>query len=456
MSTNSIVITNPYTDEALGEVPAASREDVNTAVAAARSAYLSQRKQTIFDRYQFLMEAAAAIRAHKEQLAQLLTAEIGKPIKESLIEVERAYSATVFSAEESKRLYGETIYCDVQPGLPKKTAFVLPKPLGVIGVILPFNFPLLHVAQKVCPAFAAGNSVVIKPAPEAPLTVMEIAEIFKDAGISDGLFQVCNGGNEVGQWLVESDVNGISFTGSIEAGKEVTKHAGLKKLILELGGNDPLVVMDDGDLEGAARTAVDQGFGTNGQRCTAVKRLFVQEQVLDGFLDVLIGMTNQLQIGNPADPHTDIGPLIHCQAAEEIHRRIDDAVRAGAKIIHGGKREGSTITPTILLDVPAECELVAKETFGPVLPVFRFREIDEALKIINATPYGLQSGIYSNRLDVIQYFAEEAEVGAVAVNAGPGFRVELIPFGGVKESGLGREGIKYIVREMSELKTVVL
>jgi len=448
-------VYNPYTGEIIEKVHLGTEEDAKNAVASSKRACEKSRELTPHDRYEILISIYEQIEERKEELAELITRENGKPIKNSRTEVERALQTILFSAEEAKRLNGESLPADVTPVKTNKKTFTVPEPLGVIGAITPFNYPLNLVAHKVGPAIAAGNSVVLKPAPQTPLTAHEFGKMFVEAGAPDGLLNIVNGDEAVGNALVESDVEMISFTGSVKTGEKVASNSGMKKLSLELGGNGPLIIMDDADIEAAVETAVDASFGTAGQRCTAAKRILLHDTVADEFISEFVKRTKRLEIGDPLDEKTDVGPLISEEAAIDIEKRVAKTIEDGADLLLGGEREEAVYWPTILDNVPEDTHMVRTETFGPTAPIIRIDSLKEGVEVSNSTPYGLQAGVYTESLFNMKYATENLQSGAVIINESPGFRIETLPFGGTKKSGLGREGVKYAIEEMTEPKTVV-
>lgn len=446
---------NPFNGDKAGEVPKDSVEDVGKAVESALSAKKKAFNTTPYERYTILRDLAEEVRSKKREYARTISTESGKPIGEGLGEVGRAYHTFMLSAEFSRMIEGETIPIQVTECVSKKRAYTVREPVGTVGAITPFNFPLALVAHKVGPALAAGNTVVLKPAPQTPLSAMMMAEDFGSCGLPPGFLNVVNGDVETGEALVKSEVDMITFTGSVEAGQSITRNAGIKKIGLELGGNDPLIVMDDADVEEAASIAVDGAFGNAGQRCTSIKRLLLSNEIADDFIKIFISKTQKLVVGDPLEEKTDVGSVISEDAARMIIGRVEKAVEDGAKILLGGKKMGAVVEPTILDMVSPESMLVRKETFGPLAPIMRFDTIEEAVELSNSTEYGLQAGVYTNSIRNMDYFSDNLDVGAVIINGPPGFRVESIPFGGVKKSGVGREGVKYAIEEMTRIKTTV-
>ena len=329
-------------------------------------------------------------------------------------------------------------------------------PLGVIAAVTPFNFPLNIPSHKIGPALASGNALILKPSPRSPLSTGELVQLFFQAGLPRDLLQVVQGGPEISRDLVEGPVNAVSFTGSSASGQEVGRWAAGKKITMELGGSDPVVVMQDADLDAAAQAITSHRFGSSGQRCTSSKRALIHEAVYDEMKRLLAARVSRLKTGDPRDENTDIGPLIDEETAEQLSQHLTSAVKLGAVIVTGGRREGNLFFPTVIEKVPHGHPLVREEILGPVLPLVKFTDFDEAVKLVNSTPYGLQSAIFTNNLDLIKKAFEEFETGALVVNEGTGLRVEPIPFGGVKASGIGREGIRYAMEEFTTLKTLIL
>ena len=452
---SKIKVLNPYTGKLVGNARKSSKSDILKAVKKAKEAFRLN-KLSPYKRQQIFKDTCSLMVKNKEEIAELITKETGKPINESRGEVDRAVFVISQCAEETMRIIGEVLPCGVTSSEIDKQAIATRRPLGVIAAITPFNYPLNVAAHKIGPALAAGNSVVLKPSPLACLTPVKLKEIMVAAGLPEDMFIIVNGYKEEAEALAASEVRMVTFTGSVSGGKNVARAAGIKKLSLELGGNSALIVFDDGDIPSAVKTCIDQRFRTAGQRCTAIKRLFVHKKIYDKFISLLIKETKKLDSRDPMEPGCDIGPLVTEAAAVLVEQRIKDAVKKGAKILNGGARKGSFISPTILGNVPENCDLVCEETFGPVLPVFGFEGLEEVITKVNSTKYGLQAGVYTNKMDVIKRLSKELEVGALIVNDGPGFRVESIPFGGVKESGIGREGVRYAIHEMTELVTLVM
>ncbi|MBN1555741.1 MAG: aldehyde dehydrogenase family protein [Phycisphaerae bacterium] len=448
-----IEVLNPYNDEVIGTVPVATDAEIQEAVKRSANA-VEEDHWTPYDRWELLQAVMRRIRGDQEAFARLICRETGKPIRDSRVEVERTCATLAWSGEEALRLDGVIHSCGVTPARIQKHAHVMRFPVGVVAAITPFNFPMNIPSHKIGPALAGGNAVIVKPSPRAPLTTQKLVEIFTECGAGDRV-QILHGEAKVVETLCRSDVNLVTFTGSTHVGNQIAEWAAGRKICMELGGNDPIIVMDDADLPAAVDTIVAHRFGSSGQRCTSCKRVLAQEGIYDKLKTLLLGKIRSLVVGDPAQEATDVGPLICLRTAEEILRRLDQAVAEGANVLCGGTREGKTIFPTLVENVPPRAALLCEETFGPVLPLIRFSTLNEAVTIVNAQTYGLQSAIFTNRQDVIQSAFRKLQVGALIVNGGTGFRIEPIPFGGVKASGFGREGVRYAVDEFTILKTLV-
>lgn len=450
-----INVFNPFNQEIIDTVPSATVQHVRQAVAAAADYDFSL---TAWERYEILHSFCALLKKHEDQFIELISKESGKPIKESIAEVNRSYQTFLISAEEAKRINGEILPVDAVKGLPKRLAFILREPVGVVAAITPFNYPLNLVAHKVGPAIAANNAVILKPSSLTPLTALKMAELLLQAGLPPKMLHVITGkSSEIGDEIVTNPlVRKITFTGSVPVGKAICGKIGMKKVCMELGGNDPLIVLKDANIEEAVSCAVVGAFGNNGQRCTSIKRIIIEESIADQFIERFVERTAKLKVGNQMDPSTDIGPLITEKNAKEIEGKVSSAISNGAKLIYGGKRVDSLYWPSILDFVSPKSRIVVEETFGPVAPFIRVKNFDEAIAVANSTAYGLQCGIFTNDLKHAVEAARNIRAGAVIINDGPGFRAEHLPFGGVKDSGIGREGIKYAIEDMTQLKTIIL
>jgi aldehyde dehydrogenase (NAD+) len=450
-------VHNPYTGAIVGTVPKATAEEVRLALSAARA---FRSRLTRHDRYRICYRTAEIIRARIEEISDLITAECGICKKDSLYEVGRACDVFVFAGNAALVDDGQIFSCDLTPHGKQRKVYTLREPLqGVIAAITPFNHPLNQVAHKVAPSIATNNRMVLKPTEKTPLTALLLADILYEAGLPPEMFSVVTGEpKEVADELITSpDVDLITFTGGVAVGKYIAAKAVYKRQVLELGGNDPLIVMEDADIEEAATLAAAGSYKNSGQRCTAIKRMLVQESVADRFVESLLAKTRAIRYGDPMDPVTDMGTVIDEAAARSFEDRVDDAVARGAKLLYGNIRKGALYSPTVLDQVKPEMPVVKYETFGPVSPVIRFRTIDEAITVANSTDYGLSSSVCTNRLDYITRLVSELNVGTVNVREVPGYRLELTPFGGIKDSGLGyKEGVQEAMKSFTHLKTYSL
>jgi acyl-CoA reductase-like NAD-dependent aldehyde dehydrogenase len=453
---SSYKIINPYSNETIAEITYTSREQAFKALELVTKGRKAQLAMVPFERGQILSKLAQLMKRDKEKIADQITKEMGKTINDSYVEMDRAIATITLSAEECTRINGEVMHSDAFAPKRDKRGMTEHFPLGVILAITPFNFPINLSAHKIGPAFAAGNTILFKPGPQNYLSAKLLTELCYEAGMTDEMFQLINPDIPVMTELTKDDrIHCVSFTGGVVAAKAISQNAGMKKLLFELGGNDPLIVMPDGDIDLAVKTAINQRFGTAGQRCTACKKLYIHESVYEVFKTKLVSESQKLIIGDPLKKDTFVGPVVNSRSADEIMRRLDQAIKSGAKVLLGNNRNGNIIHPTILENVPESCDLVSDETFGPVMPLNKFTSIDQVIETLSHSSFGLQAGVFTHDLRVIKKLFKELEVGALAVNDGPGFRAEHFPFGGMKLSGLGREGVAYAIREMSAIKTLI-
>jgi aldehyde dehydrogenase (NAD+) len=443
----------PYTGDVIATVPKATVDDVRRAIATAR-AYRA--RLTRYERYRILMKAGEIIASRRDEIARTITLESGLCLKDTLYEVGRASDVLLFAANQALVDDGQVFSCDLTPHGKSRKVYTLREPLqGVITAITPFNHPLNQVIHKVAPAVATNNRVVLKPSEKTPLAAYLLADILYEAGLPPPMLSVVTGDpREIAdELLTHSDVDLVTFTGGVAIGKYIAGKAVYKRQVLELGGNDPLIVLDDADLDEAATLAASGSYKNSGQRCTAVKRMLVHEAVADGFVERLVQKTRAVRFGDPLDPATDMGTVIDEAAAIEFERRVDEAVAAGARLLVGNERRGALYSPTVLDRVDPALTLVREETFGPVSPVIRFGSLDEAIAIANSTAYGLSSAVCTNRLDAITRCVAELNVGTVNVREVPGYRLELTPFGGIKDSGLGyKEGVLEAMKSFTNTK----
>jgi len=452
-----IEVRNPYTRDVVGTVPKATIEDIRRAFSIAK-AY--RPKLTRYERYEIMHKAAAIIRSRTDEISDLITAESGLCKKDTLYEVGRACDVFVFAGNAALQDDGQVFSCDLTPHGKSRKVYTLREPLlGVITAITPFNHPLNQVAHKIAPSIATNNRMVLKPTEKTPLTALLLADILYEAGLPPPMLSVVTGDpREIAdELLTHPDVDLVTFTGGVPIGKYIAAKAVYKRQVLELGGNDPIIVMEDADLDEAALLAASGSYKNSGQRCTAVKRMLVQEGVADAFVERLLARTRAWKYGNPADPAMDMGTVIDEAAARSFEERVNDATAQGAKLLVGNQREGALYSPTVIDHVRPEMNVVHTETFGPVSPVIRFRGIDDAIRIANGTAYGLSSAVCTNRLDYITRFVSELNVGSVNVREVPGYRLELTPFGGIKDSGLGyKEGVQEAMKSFTNTKTYSL
>jgi len=450
-------VRNPYTGALVGTVPRATVDDVRRAFAIAR-AY----KPTLsrYQRYDICKRAAELIRSRTETISDLITAECGIGKKDSRYEVGRACDVFTFAGNAALQDDGQVFSCDLTPHGKSRKVYTLREPLlGVISAITPFNHPLNQVAHKVAPSIATNNRMVLKPTEKTPLSAILLADILYEAGLPPEMFQVITGDpREIAdEMLVNPDIDLVTFTGGVPVGKYIAAKAVYKRQVLELGGNDPIIVMEDADLDEASALAAAGSYKNSGQRCTAVKRMLVHEKVADAFVDLLLARTKAWSYGDPMDDALEMGTVIDEAAAKGFEARVNDALAGGAKLLAGNVRRGAVYPPTVLDHVDPTMNVVATETFGPVSPVIRFRDIAHAIAISNGTPYGLSSAVCTNRLDYVTRFVRELNVGTVNVREVPGYRLELTPFGGIKDSGLGyKEGVQEAMKSFTNVKTYSL
>lgn len=450
-----IEVLNPYNNQVVGTVPAGRPEHVREAFAKAR-AY--RPKLTRFERQRILQNTAEMLRDRKDDFARLITAESGLCWKDSLYEASRAYDVWSFAAQLVIKDDGEIYSCDISPNGKNRKIFTMRTPLlGVISAITPFNHPLNMVSHKLAPAIATNNRVVLKPTELTPLTALALADVLYEAGLPPEMLSVVTGNpRTMGDAMItDPDCDLVTFTGSVRVGKYIAEKAGYRRVVLELGGNDPLIVMADADLDKAALLAVQGATKNSGQRCTAVKRILVVESVADAFVERVLVHAKKLKCGDPMDPTVDVGTVITEASAQLFERRVQDALAQGAKLLHDAPRKGALFAPCVVDHIPYQCELVREETFGPVIPIIRVPDqIDEIIRISNSTAFGLSSGVCTNRLDHITKFVNELEVGTVNIWEVPGYRIEMSPFGGIKDSGNGyKEGIVEAMKSYSNVRT---
>ena len=453
---HKIKVVNPANNQIVDTVPSGSLEDIKNALEAANQAKkaindMSSRKvsRILYDIYEDILK-------NKNELARLVTFETGKPIKDSVNEINRSVETILLSAEESKRIYGETVPLDACIGGRTALGFTIKVPIGVISAITPFNYPVNLAIHKIAPAIAAKNTVVLKPSIKAPLAALKLVQIM-DSHLPPGVINGITGHSHIigDEMILSPIVNKISFTGSVETGISISRKTSMKKITLELGGNDPLVVLDDADIEKAVRAAVSGSFLNAGQVCIAVKRIILHDNIADEFVNKMVSKTVKLNMGDPIKTETDVGPLIDEEAAIKVEMLVDDALNNGAKLLLGGKRSGAFYSPTVIDHVKPDMKIVSDETFGPVAPIIRIHDIDEAFEVANNTQYGLQAGVFTGSIENALKAAKVIEAGSIIINRQSTFRTDNMPFGGFKMSGMGKEGIKYAIDDMTKTKLVV-
>jgi acyl-CoA reductase-like NAD-dependent aldehyde dehydrogenase len=452
-----VEIRSPYDGSLVARVAQGRKEHAEAAIAAAVKAFGTTRRLPAFERQRILRQIVAFMIERKEEFARTLAQEAGKPIKAARTEIERSIFTFTVAAEESTRIHGEYLPLDWQEFTAGRWGIVRRFPIGPIAGITPFNFPLNLVSHKVAPAIAAGCPIVLKPAPQTPLCSLLLAECVQQAGWPDGGLSVLPLSNEdAGLLVTDERIKLISFTGSVPVGWDIKRRAGKKKVVLELGGNAAVLVHSDADVAYAAERCVVGGFAYAGQTCISVQRILVEQSVYGKFTDLLIEAVKQLKTGDPMDESTDVGPLIRESDAIRTTAWIDEAVRAGARLLCGGRRTHNVVEPTILTGTKPDMKVNCQEIFGPVVTVEPYQNFDQALRQVNSSVYGMQAGVFTRDAKLLFQAYEELEVGGVIAGDVPSFRIDHMPYGGVKDSGLGREGLRYAIEEMTEPKLLVM
>ncbi|WP_239615441.1 aldehyde dehydrogenase family protein [Cohnella mopanensis] len=449
-------VLDKYTQQKVTTIAVAEEQHITRMVECAQDAL--RKPFGSYDRYKVLSKAAELLVQRREQFAGVLVKEVGKPIRDSLGEVDRAAQTLLISAEEAKRIHGEGVPVEAAPGSENRMAFSIRVPVGIIAAITPFNVPLNLVCHKVGPALAAGNAVILKPSEVTPTVSLLLAELFAEAGLPSGRLNVATGfGPEIGAWLVANPlVRMFSFTGSVRVGEWLRQHAGVRKVALELGNNSANIVHKDCNLDQAVEMIATKAFNNAGQVCISVQRVFVHEKIKQEFLSKLIERTRRLIVGNPQEEKTDIGPMISLREAERVESWVREAVIEGASLAIGGKREGSVYYPTILTNVKPTMKVYSMEVFGPVVAIDTYSEENEVIAKVNDSDYGLQAGLFTSDLGFAMKAARELEVGGLIINDASAYRVDQMPYGGVKNSGTGKEGPSYAIEEMTEERLIVM
>ncbi len=450
-------IFSPYSGVALDTVPAATAEQVEQALAAAELAAVVMANLTAYERYSILMRAADLVAQNVEDLARTVSLEMGKPLTEARGEAGRVPDLLRLSAFEGSQLRGETLPAEAQAGAKGKLGLTLRAPCGVVVAITPFNYPLLLVVHKIGPALAVGNAVILKPANQTPFSALKLTRLLLEAGLPEnGLQCITGAGSMIGPALCsDSRVRKISFTGSTEVGERITRIAGVKKLSLELGSNCPLIVLPDADLSLAAQATAVGGFANAGQVCISTQRVVVHRKVHTEFLDALQSAVEAIKVGDPLDDDTRLGAMVSEFEAQRVDAWVQEALHGGARVVTGGQRQGPVFTPTVVADVAPEMRISREEVFGPVVAVTSVDTFEQAIAYANDSKYGLAAGIFTRDVNASLRFAKQAQCGMVMINWTPLWRADLMPYGGFKGSGIGKEGPRYAVDEMTELKTIV-
>jgi acyl-CoA reductase-like NAD-dependent aldehyde dehydrogenase len=453
MTGSAVQVRSPYNDELVAIVHRAGAPEIADAIAAAVESFQVTRRLPSWKRADVLEKISAGIAARREEFARTIALEAGKPIKTARPEVDRAVFTFKVAAEESKRIYGEIVPLDWLPGTEGRVAHIQRVPLGPVTGIAPFNFPLNLVAHKIAPALAAGDPIILRPASQTPVSALKLAELILAAGWPDGAIAIVPSATQDAAPLVEDErIRMLTFTGSPAVGWGLKNRAGRKRVTLELGGNAGVIVHSDADVAYAAERVTWGGFSYAGQSCISVQRVYVHDAIYESFRDQLVTRVRALQVGNPLDETTDVGPVIDRGAAERVESWVNEARAAGARVLAGGERDGNLWQPTVLESIGPELRVSCQEVFAPLVGLYRYSDVAEAIRAVDQSDFGLQAGIFSNDWNVIQTAFREIEVGGLMVNDVSTFRIDHMPYGGVKQSGFGREGLRYAIEEMTELK----
>ncbi|NQF13539.1 aldehyde dehydrogenase family protein [Brevibacillus sp. HB1.3] len=452
-----IPVLHKYTGECIARIAKACQQHVTEAVEAAWETFKAD-KLTPFQRYKILLKASELMEDRRDEMEQSLIREVGKTRKDARNELDRTINTLRLSAEEAKKIHGEMIPLQATEGSENRLGFTIRVPKGVIGAITPFNYPLLLSTHKIAPALAAGNTLVVKPATVTPIATFLLVEILEEAGLPKGYVNIVTGaGSQVGEWLLDEErIAMYTFTGSGEVGRRIKERSGMRPVALELGNNSPNIVHLDADLELAARQTASRSFHNAGQACIAVQRIYVHESVLQAFSDLYISHVHQLKVGNPEDPETDVGPMISEKEASRTEEWVQEAISQGARSLLPVKREGALFYPAVLVDTRPEMKVVCREVFAPVVTIIPYSDLEDAFTQANDSEYGLQAGIFTRDLNVAMKAARVLEYGGVVINDVSTYRNDIMPYGGIKNSGLGKEGPRYAVEEMTEERMVVI
>jgi acyl-CoA reductase-like NAD-dependent aldehyde dehydrogenase len=450
-------VTNPYNGDVVGTTNLATREQLDEAIRAAEAVYPTLKTMPTYDRHCLLQALAAKMRERRDEIARMICLEAGKPIREAEVEADRGVFTIETAAEEAKRIQGDVMPLDLLPASKGRFGIVRRFPIGPIAGISPFNFPLNLALHKLAPALASGNPIVLKPPSRDPLTMLLVARMIDEVGVPKGAVSVLPMDREVGDALVEDDrFKLLSFTGSPDVGWDMKRRSGMKRVVLELGGNAGVVVDDDSDLAFAAQRVKTGAFAYAGQVCISVQRVFIHEAVYDDFKERLLAETASVKIGDPLDRATDLGPMIDEKAANRSEQWVADAAQQGANVLTGGKAEGRFFQPTIIENAPRDAFVCSREAFAPLVTIFKVPSFKAGIDGLNDSVYGLQAGVFTNRLEHALYAFEQIETGGVIMNDVPMYRIDHMPYGGVKASGLSREGLRYAIEDMTEMRLLVI
>ncbi len=454
---DAVEVRSPYDESPVAVVHRAGPNELEAAMAAATRAFETTRRMPSWKRAEILERISVGIAARREEFARTIALEAGKPIRTARVEADRAIFTFKVAAEEAKRIYGEIVPLDWVPGAEGRIGYVRRVPIGPILGITPFNFPLNLVVHKVAPALAAGNPILIRPSTKTPISALKLGEVVLEAGWPPEGFAVIPCTTQDAELLVRDDrIRMLTFTGSPAVGWGLKARAGRKRVTLELGGNAGVIIHRDADLDYAAERVTWGGFTYAGQSCISVQRVYIHEEIYEAFVDRLLQRVSVLRVGDPLEETTDVGPVIDREAAERIEAWVQEAVAGGAKVLIGGRRTGNLWEPTILTSIREDMKVSCQEVFGPLIGLYRYADPIEAIRAVDRSDYGLQAGIFTSDLRLIEAAFEHIEVGGLIVNDVPTFRVDHMPYGGVKLSGFGREGVRYAIQEMTELKLMVL
>jgi acyl-CoA reductase-like NAD-dependent aldehyde dehydrogenase len=457
-SGDPLEVKNKYDGSVIGVLPTASRDDLDQAIDAAERGEDIMAELPAYKRADILLKTASLLRERFDDMAKTIAAEAGKALKFARAEVDRAISTFTIASEEAKRLHGETIPLDAVPAGEGYFGFWTRRPVGVIAAISPFNFPLNLVAHKVAPALASGNTIVLKPASTTPLSAVKLCQILVEAGLPAGAINLVVGsGGTVGEWLVtDPRVDKITFTGSPEVGRHILSVAGIKKVTLELGNTSPVVVAPDADLDFVAKRCAVGAYYNSGQVCISVQRIYSQKQVYEPFSEKFVKATEAMVVGDPLDERVDVGPMIDLKEVDRIENWVNEAQTSGAKVLTGGKRDGMVYYPTVLTDVREDMKVVAEEAFGPVASIIESDDFESALEQANDTKFGLQVGVFTKDINRVFKAVKRLNFGGVIINDTPAFRADHMPYGGNRQSGLGREGVRFAMEDMTNIQMVAI